>query len=158
MFVIEREREREGAEGMNNRLRVAAISRHSADVDACFYPIKRLSQKDEAGRVASILVAAVWVFMYIVGKKGALVLQQKRWMRCRAELATHTTRVMNAAVALRQPPVDSSQNNCHMLRFNVTPPLKIRFNASLSDHLTCLRVQPSILIAGSTITVLDFSW
>lgn len=88
------------------------------------------------------------------GKRWALVLQQERWMRCRAELATHTTRLMNATVALRQPPVDSRPNNCHMFRFNFSSPLKIRFNAPLSGHLTCLRVQPSILIAQPVCSTL----
>lgn len=56
---------------MNNRLRVAAISRHSADVDACFCPIKCPSQRDEAGRVALILVAEAFL-LHIVEKGGHL--------------------------------------------------------------------------------------
>lgn len=49
---------------MNNRLRVAAISRHSADVDACFSPIKRPPQRVEAGRAAVLLLADVWGFYF----------------------------------------------------------------------------------------------
>lgn len=55
---------------MNNRLRVAAISRHSADVDAGFCPFKCPSQRDEAGRVALILVSEGFLLHIVEKKRG----------------------------------------------------------------------------------------